>query len=64
MFERVEAQVRAAAEARVRARVAELAASEMPAGVRVEAAGDRLVLTGRGLGRRRVTDPALRGWPA
>lgn len=64
MFERLEARVRAVAQARVRRRVEALGAAELPAGVRLEADGDRLVLSGRKLRRRMVADAMLRWWRA
>lgn len=64
MFERFEARVRAVAQARVRRRVEALGTAELPAGVRLEADGDRLVLSGRGLRRRMVADAMLRWWRA
>jgi hypothetical protein len=63
MFERLmERAARAAAEraeAKVREIVSDLEA-ELPRGVSREATGDAVVLSGRGLGRRYVTDPSLR----
>lgn len=63
MFERAMELARRRGEARARAvalRLAEAAAQDAPAGVRVEAAGAEVRLSGRGLARRMVTEPALR----
>jgi hypothetical protein len=63
MFERLmERATRAAAE-RAEAKVREIESDlkgQLPPGVSGEAAGDAVVLFGRGLMRRYVTDPLLR----
>jgi len=63
MFERAMEAARRRGEARARdvaRRLAEAAAAEAPAGVRVEASDEGVRLSGRGLARRMVTEPALR----
>lgn len=62
MFERVEARAEALAQERARARVAEMAGRAAPAGARVAIEGNGIVVSGRGLGRRMVTDAAVREW--
>ncbi len=62
MFERLEDKMRETAERRVRARVADLAGQEVPAGVRVSVEDGQVTLSGRGLMRRLVGDGALREW--
>ena len=62
MFERAEARAARLGQARVRARVAEIAGRGVPAGVRVEASGSEVAVSGRGLRRRLVTEAALRWW--
>jgi hypothetical protein len=58
-FEPRAATLGAAAAERAAARLAEAARAGLP-GVTVEAEPGRVVLTGRGLERRRLGDPALR----
>lgn len=63
MFERLIRRGTALAESmarRRRERLAEALREEPPAGVRVEQAGEAVTLSGRGLGRRYATEPALR----
>lgn len=62
MMEQFEARAEAlgaSATVRATARLAEAAREALP-GVAVEAEPGRVVLSGRGLGRRRLRDPALR----
>jgi hypothetical protein len=62
MMERLEARaekIGAQASARAAARLGEAARVALP-GVRVEVEPGRVVLSGRGLERRRLVDPALR----
>ena len=54
----------ATARARAAAIVAGAARDEAPAGLLVQADGERLTLAGRGLGHRLVADADLRGWVA
>jgi hypothetical protein len=63
IFERLGDHAAAAAEQRKAARVLELTerlGAEMPAGVEAEASAEGVRLTGRGLRRRFVLEPALR----
>lgn len=60
MSARVEARAQAAAEATAERLAVRL--REAVPGVRVRTDGDRVVLAGRGLGRRMLSEPALR-WP-
>jgi hypothetical protein len=63
MFEGLADRVWGAAEARGRARAAELAhraAEALPRGISASAEGDGVRLEGRGLGRRMALEPALR----
>jgi hypothetical protein len=63
MFETLTERVRLRGEARARQaarRLAEAAAAEAPAGVRVEAAAEGVRLSGRRLAERMVREPALR----
>jgi hypothetical protein len=63
MFEALLERARRRGEARAQAaarRIAEAAAAEAPKGVRVEASADGVRLSGRGLARRLVEEPALR----
>ena len=63
MFEGLEARGAAAGEAarrRLCARVAAMLREGAPRGVRVDEVAEGVVLTGRGLVRRSLTDPALR----
>ena len=63
MFETLLERVRRRAEARARAaaaRIAEAAAADAPRGVAVEASAGAVRLSGRGLGRRVVVEPAVR----
>ena len=63
MFEHLEGRARAAAEARVAERTAVLAQQLrelLPRDIAVEASGDGVLLTGRGLGQQFVVDASLR----
>ena len=63
MFEKLLERGRRRGEARARdvaRRLAEAAAGEVPAGVRVEASGESVRLSGRNLARRMLNEPALR----
>lgn len=63
MFEKLTGRAGTAARRRVRARIDEMAGrmgAALPSGVTAEASGDGVVLSGRGLVRRLVLDPALR----
>ena len=63
MFETLVDRARWRGEARAQAaarRIAEAAAAEAPRGVAVDASAGGVRLSGRGLGRRLVEEPALR----
>jgi hypothetical protein len=63
MFEQLERRVRMAAEARVAERTAALAQQLrdlLPRDIDVEASGDGVLLTGRGLGQQLVLDASQR----
>ena len=63
MFERLMVRAAALAQAAGRRRRDDLAqawSEEAPAGVRVEAAEEGVILSGRGLGRRFALEPVLR----
>lgn len=63
MFEALEGRVRLLAERRARERAQALAEelrAELPRGIAAEAVPDGVRLSGRGIGRRLVLEPALR----
>lgn len=63
MFERLEARARRAGEARANVRAAELAQrmrESVPRGIRAEAVDGGVAMSGRGIRRRWLLEPALR----
>ncbi len=64
MFERLKQRAHRAAQARAEARrrgIAERLRQDLPAGIAVDIRGEGVALSGRGLRRRFILDPALRG---
>jgi hypothetical protein len=64
MFERMTERAHRVAQARAERRrrgIAERLRDDLPAGIAVEGRGESVALSGRGLRRRFILDPALRG---